>query len=432
MKTRLFSGIVFFFALILSSGSLFAQWAPISNLQYVRISGILIINDTTVFLGGYSGAFLKSTDAGENWTRVTPSGMGTDSIFSLDRCGSFLFAGTNPPVSLYRSSDYGESWSAAGENLPANTSVNDMTYLDSVTYAATNNGVLSSTDNGTTWKADTVGLSLGQPPYQFPVVYGTIGITSSGSRLFAIESESGNGVYSTPADSVDWKNMGLDTLSCYAITSIDTDVFVGTNKGVYLYGGSSTWLNRSQGLPLSDTASVTDVRFTGNDSILFAYFELSSSTFYGHELYYTTDLGRSWKKVDIAGLNNSPVSAIALNGNYLFAGTESGAYEIPISDLATAVHNGPPQLPASFSLSQNYPNPFNPTTEIEFRIADLGFVTLKVYNVLGQEVATLVNGMKRPGEYSVIFSGAGLSSGVYFYTLEEGSYHKTMKMILLK
>ena len=85
-----------------------------------------------------------------------------------------------------------------------------------------------------------------------------------------------------------------------------------------------------------------------------------------------------------------------------------------------------------FSLSQNYPNPFNPTTNIEFRIADFGFVSLKVYDVLGNEVTVLVNEEKPAGEYEIEFDAEGLTSGIYFYQLKAGSFIETKKMILLR
>jgi tartrate-resistant acid phosphatase type 5 len=83
-------------------------------------------------------------------------------------------------------------------------------------------------------------------------------------------------------------------------------------------------------------------------------------------------------------------------------------------------------------LMQNYPNPFNPSTEIKYTIPKSGFVTIKVYNLLGREVATLVNEEKAAGNYSVTFNGANLSSGVYFYTMQEGDFLQTKKLVLLK
>lgn len=89
-------------------------------------------------------------------------------------------------------------------------------------------------------------------------------------------------------------------------------------------------------------------------------------------------------------------------------------------------------VPTEFKLSQNYPNPFNPSTLIEFSVAKSELVTIKVYNVLGKEVANLVNGVKEPGVHSVRFDANGLSSGVYLYKIQSESYTATKKMILQK
>ncbi len=88
--------------------------------------------------------------------------------------------------------------------------------------------------------------------------------------------------------------------------------------------------------------------------------------------------------------------------------------------------------PADFVLKQNYPNPFNPTTKIRYQIPKLSFVTLKVFDVLGREVAALVNEEKPAGRYEVEFNATSLSSGVYFYQLQAGSFVETKKMVLLR
>ena len=85
-----------------------------------------------------------------------------------------------------------------------------------------------------------------------------------------------------------------------------------------------------------------------------------------------------------------------------------------------------------YSLSQNYPNPFNPTTKISYRLVSSSNVVLKVYDILGTEVQTLVNEMQSKGEHEVIFNGSNLSSGVYFYALRAGSNFTVRKMILAK
>ena len=85
-----------------------------------------------------------------------------------------------------------------------------------------------------------------------------------------------------------------------------------------------------------------------------------------------------------------------------------------------------------FKLSKNYPNPFNPSTKIKYSISKLSFVTLKIYDVLGNEVITLVNKEKSAGSYEVEFSATNLPSGVYFYQLKTGSYIETKKMLLIE
>ena len=89
-------------------------------------------------------------------------------------------------------------------------------------------------------------------------------------------------------------------------------------------------------------------------------------------------------------------------------------------------------IPVSFTLNQNYPNPFNPTTNIGFRISNYGFVSLKVFDVLGREVATLVNEEKPAGSYEVTFDASQLSSGGYMYRLSSGSFIETKKMTIIK
>jgi len=88
--------------------------------------------------------------------------------------------------------------------------------------------------------------------------------------------------------------------------------------------------------------------------------------------------------------------------------------------------------PTEYYLAQNYPNPFNPSTRINYNVGEGGLVNLKVYNILGMEVATLINEYKPAGSYQVSFDGNNLSSGVYIYNLSVNSYTKTRKMILEK
>jgi hypothetical protein len=89
-------------------------------------------------------------------------------------------------------------------------------------------------------------------------------------------------------------------------------------------------------------------------------------------------------------------------------------------------------IASEFKLEQNYPNPFNPSTKIRFSVPQISTITLKVYDILGNEIATLINEEKPAGEYEVEFLATGLTSGIYFYQLRTGEFVQTKKMILLK
>ena len=106
----------------------------------------------------------------------------------------------------------------------------------------------------------------------------------------------------------------------------------------------------------------------------------------------------------------------------------------PQYDIVTSVKRISDDIPLTYHLEQNYPNPFNPTTHFEFRIADFGLATLKIYDLLGREVAVILNEEKHPGIYKVEFNAGkyGLASGIYFYRLKAGKFSAVKKCILLK
>ena len=110
---------------------------------------------------------------------------------------------------------------------------------------------------------------------------------------------------------------------------------------------------------------------------------------------------------------------------------DTGYYQC-IWDTTTTAIETEVSLLQDFSLSQNYPNPFNPSTTISFTISDVRFTTLKIYDVLGREIVTLINEEKPAGNYEVEFSGSNLASGIYYYQLRAGDFVETKKMILLK
>ncbi len=103
-----------------------------------------------------------------------------------------------------------------------------------------------------------------------------------------------------------------------------------------------------------------------------------------------------------------------------------------IETTLTSINNDQDKIPGGFTLYQNYPNPFNPETTLKYTINKKGLVQLKIYDVLGREVITLVNEKQQPGIYTTIFNASGLPSGIYFYKLTAGNYSKVKKMVLMK
>jgi hypothetical protein len=151
----------------------------------------------------------------------------------------------------------------------------------------------------------------------------------------------------------------------------------------------------------------------------------------------TTNAGASWTSL-LSGTGND-LTAVYFTSNSTGYAVGLGGTILRTTNGTSAVGVNAVSQPIGFSLEQNYPNPFNPATHVGFRIparpsggADFGFVSLKVYDVLGREVAKLVEEVKDAGEYSLRFDASSLPSGTYFYTLTSGSFSQTKRMLLLK
>ena len=504
--------IIFAIVWIMFSNASSAQWEKIPGLEYTNVYCMLTTSDGVVFVGGDNGTLLRSPDNGSTWTSVMGNGFWVDTVLSLGQGLGYIFAGAFGAGSMFRSSDQGLNWNPANSGMPLDAQIYAFTFADTNLFAATNFGVYSSADSGGSWKIDTAGLQLSQLyPGQDN---GLAGIAAAGSKLFTTKWQGGS-VYSTSKDSISWEQVSSEYFyTGLAITAIDTNVFIATRNGIYLYGGGTTWLPRNNGLFVSDTSWIEWCIFTKSGTSLFA--NILTSSIYTRGIYVTTDLGQSWTKLEDSVFAGASINAITANKKYLFASAESSSWRMQLSGVvpveltsftaaagankitlfwktATEMNNygfeiqrsndknnfvpvgfvkgsgttTEPQtysyidnisgnfyyrlkqldfngtfeysyvveaytLPETFWLNQNYPNPFNPSTKIKFVIPQSSFVNLKVYNVLGNEVATLINEEKLPGEYEVEFNASDLASGIYFYTIRAGNFSQTKKLILLK
>jgi hypothetical protein len=155
------------------------------------------------------------------------------------------------------------------------------------------------------------------------------------------------------------------------------------------------------------SSSSFTINFAGN---------IHDSTVYLNDLFNNTS-----NYVLASGLNSAVFN---------LAGLESKVYNINQYSITSV-----PDVPAtvySYSLSQNYPNPFNPSTTIRYSIPERAKVTLKIFDITGRELLTLLNGELNAGNYELNFNASKLSSGVYFYTLRSNTFSSTKKMLLLK
>ncbi len=233
--------------------------------------------------------------------------------------------------------------------------------------------------------------------------------------LFLVLSLSFSQVYSQDievirGDSVLYGNPGDLEIVFYAeivnISSANQTVFlVRTENNLPPNWTSSLCFDVNCYPPNQDTAYTTEV-FQPNDTV-----EAS--------VHFYPDMvqpGTGYVQIKL-GTMHTPNQVTIVN---LTASTEPSAVSDPVNSAR------------EFKLNQNYPNPFNPTTTISYSIPKRSNVSLKVYNMIGQEVAKLVNGEEEAGTYKVNFNGAELSSGIYFYKITAGSFSTVRKMILLK
>jgi len=170
-----------------------------------------------------------------------------------------------------------------------------------------------------------------------------------------------------------------------------------------------------------------DIEFiNGNPALIWA-------TDYNY-LYFSKDTGKTWTKQVVVGTGLTARDIEFVNetegwvlcDKYIYYTDNLGGF---ITDVDK---EKPDNFPKDYSLLQNYPNPFNPTTSIKYSLPEQQFVSLKIFDILGKEVATLVNENKPAGNYEMNFDASNLTSGVYFYQLRAGSFAATRKLILMK
>jgi photosystem II stability/assembly factor-like uncharacterized protein len=348
-----------------------ANWNQISSADNdIDILSVVMLN-SDILAGTWNG-FYQSTDSGTTWNAVTPTGIPEDiAVWSIAMIDTTLFAGTTGDI--YKSSDNGNTWTELNSGIPANARITSIVASgDAIIAGSAGNGIFKTTNGGTSWTEINSGLTN---------IY-ISQLTVMDTKLLAVTL---GGVFVSDNEGISWAAdiSGLENVNCFVV--VNEQLLAGTDdNGVYLSGdGGVTWTSFGSGLPGST---------------------------------------RVW--------------SLAVSSEGIFAGTDKGIWKLPLSEINTNVESTN-ELPNGFSLKQNFPNPFNPRTKIKYSIPSVGtrrgvFVQLKVYDMLGREIITLVNEEKPSGNYEVNFNASNLPSGIYFYRLQAGSFVETKKMTLLK
>lgn len=184
------------------------------------------------------------------------------------------------------------------------------------------------------------------------------------------------------------------------------DIIAKTGDGVFLSTNSGAhWVEIDSDL-VRNNDYIRSIAVPRNDTgglILFAGTSL-------HGVFRSTNDGVSWDQVNL-GLLNTDAYVLAVSSGILYAGTwGGGGWKCPLSEMITAVKNEHFETPSHFDLEQNYPNPFNASTITDYRTPKDGFITLKIYNILGQTIRTLVDEREAAGTHYVIFNAGDLAS----------------------
>jgi hypothetical protein len=405
-------------------------------------------------------------------------------VYSLAASGSEVVAGTNQSIRF--STDNGDHWYTGGG--PVQAIITSSIIVDSIYYAAERGAgnVYRFTNRG------IHGEYLGNLAWWYG--YGPTCLAAIGQSLFV--GTDGSGFYRRSDTSSSWTYLhppGTGGWFSYfsSLAELETDIFAGSLGGLIRstdYGNTWTisggylpdphvtclgttpgtlWIGvYNFGLYRSTDHGVTchgvvfpggvpNFIVTSGNRIFVGGNDPKYTSPFNNSVFQSTDDGASWSPIGPPGVG---VSCVACSPSALYFGTPDGVLRstnngstwTTLNPLTGIPANASP-IPDGFRLEQNYPNPFNPSTRIKYTVGGVrgqgpgtgeagaggsglgtGKTSLIVYDLLGREVAVLVNERKAPGSYEVRFEGSGLPGGVYFYRLQSGKATETRKALLLK
>lgn len=377
-----------------------AFWSP-SGPRKQDLFCLTNTSSGSILAGTLGNRIFRTESGGLGWTQLPP-GLTGDYVYSLSNENDNLYAGTDK--GLYISTDNGNDWKNITDQKFSGSVYSFIRNHEGQLFIGTNFGIYTSPDNGISWNENTL--------FNMPILFMTKGINTS---LYAVTDK--GSLYSSNDDGGTWSYTGLTREDIQTIeTNKAGDIFLGAYGGVLRStNGGVSWTDH----------------YVANLYIYSIAFNEAQDVFAGsyNGVYQSRNSGVSWTFI---GLNSGIVLDMIFDSQQnMIAGLyQNGVYrsEKPVLDVRLVSN----EIPSSTKLFSNYPNPFNPVTNFGFRISDLGIVSLKVYNLLGQEVATLIDEQLHPGTYNVRWDASQFSSGVYYFRFQTGDFIDTKKLILMK
>lgn len=411
------------------------SWATLENgLLGAAVAELKMNHAGELFAAAYDHGLLYSDDDGNTWQKTNFNENTGAHHMGISPEGH-LFVSTI--FTMHRSTDKGITWENLSEGIPEFSPAMDYAFHPNgdIFIAIYGHGVYRSEDNGDSW----LSISNG-----FPTEYRAIALAiNSQGHIFA-GGDGFEGIFRSMDNGENWTEHKPGLTRTFVrdieITAND-DIFIGVG-GDYFRSG---WIFRSttngnvftkvdNGLTLP-----TDPLDSGEEEVA-SLFSLPNGDLYAgttHGIFHSANNGDEWVQMN-EGLKYGLLvtSLMANTSGRIFAGTAGYSVFRSVSP-ATAISDNITTIPGRFELSQNYPNPFNPTTTIRFSLPVASEVSLKIYDMNGRLVRTLVAESQAAGQHAVEWDGRdqrgnSIASGIYLYRMTAGEFSQTKRMIFLK
>lgn len=372
-----------------------------------------------------------SRNRGDNWTQISTTSLGTNAhsfFVSPVDTNIWVCAIESSPDKVIRTTDYGATWSTSisinfsnyGTPLEMDQNNPSVYY-----YAPDGGGFYKSTDNGGTF-TEISGNYPFRSPCDVMVMY------DSSNVIFIADGVTGSGlgdIFKTVNGGVNWTKVHTNTASS-EIPALCNTVFDRSTMYATNWSGGDIYRTKNYGdnwqLLRTNSGSGWAADICREDPT----FVLTGS--YGGSTFLSLDGGVTFSTISISG--GAGAGEIAVDRGYVIDMRTGGIEKLVVnySVVTRTEENIISSIPGDFRLYQNYPNPFNPSTTVKFDLPENGLVALRVYDVLGREVAAPLNEYRTAGTHEVMFNASGLSSGMYYYRIDFKGHSEIKKLMLIK